>query len=79
MVEQVGRNQKLVIAIGGDLDAPFYLDPNTVQLNELLHSLAAHLDYRVPPVSVRCAFGSLNQLNTAWSPTRNVRATTVML
>ena len=36
-VEQVGRNQKFVIAIGVDLDL------NTVQLNELLYSLVAHL------------------------------------
>jgi len=40
-IEQVGRDRQIVIAVGGDLEAPLALGTNAVQLHEFLHSLLA--------------------------------------
>ena len=43
-IEPVGRNRKLVIAFGGDLETPFAFGTNSVQMHEFLHPLLAHRD-----------------------------------
>ena len=41
-VEQVRRNRQIMIAVGGDFEAPLSFGTNAVQLHKLLHALLAH-------------------------------------